>query len=93
MFTYQTPTYQRLVGHEKRAYNYTLPVLTKFSLQRRWMRLYPDVFVCTWCSGTTVVMHYGNDDVYRIHLHPGRDHYWKEVLLRASATVRTTVVQ
>jgi len=42
MFTYQTPTYQRLVGHEKRAYNYTLPVLTKFSLQRRWMRLYPD---------------------------------------------------
>jgi len=48
------------------------------------------LFVCAWCLGTTVVMYYGDDDVYRIHLHPGRDHYWSEVLLRASSVVSIT---
>ena len=50
-----------------------------------------DVMIGDGFSGTTVVMKHEGEVVYRIHLHPGRDHYWYEVLLRASSAVRTVV--
>ena len=36
------------------------------------------------------MMYYENNVISRIHLQPGRDHYWSEVLLRASSAVRVT---
>jgi len=56
-----------------------------------WSPLIVECFLWLFL-GTTIVMYYENDVIYRIHLHPGREHDWSEVLLRASSTVCITII-